>query len=50
MGDIKALLEMARSLEIQSDENQSKRLLSGKMTIEDFYLKWKTWEKWAFEM
>lgn len=37
MGDIKALLDMAKSLEIKSDENQAKRLLSGKMTIEDFY-------------
>lgn len=37
MGDIKALLEMARGLELQADENQAKRLLSGKMTIEDFY-------------
>ena len=37
MGDIKALLEMAKSLELQADENQTKRLLSGKITIEDFY-------------
>jgi signal recognition particle subunit SRP54 len=37
MGDIKALLEMARNLELQADEGQSKRLLGGKMTIEDFY-------------
>ena len=37
MGDIKALLEMAKNLELQSDENQAKRLLGGKMTIEDFY-------------
>src|ERR671929_607077 len=37
MGDIKALLEMAKSLEVQADENQAKRLLGGKMTIEDFY-------------
>lgn len=37
MGDIKALLEMAKGLEIQADENQTKRVLSGKMTIEDFY-------------
>jgi signal recognition particle subunit SRP54 len=37
MGDIKALLEMARDLELQADENQAKRLLKGKMTIEDFY-------------
>jgi signal recognition particle subunit SRP54 len=37
MGDIKALLEMAKGLESQADENQTKRLLSGKITIEDFY-------------
>jgi len=37
MGDIKALLEMAKGLELQADENQTKRVLSGKMTIEDFY-------------
>ena len=37
MGDIKALLEMARNLELQADEGQTKRLLGGKMTIEDFY-------------
>ncbi|MGB6594832.1 MAG: signal recognition particle receptor subunit alpha [Candidatus Nitrosopolaris sp.] len=37
MGDIKALLEMAKNLELQADEGQAKRLLGGKMTIEDFY-------------
>lgn len=37
MGDIKALLEMAKGLEGQADENQAKRVMSGKMTIEDFY-------------
>src|ERR671932_887305 len=37
MGDIKALLEMAKSLEVQADEEQVKRVVSGKMTIEDFY-------------
>jgi signal recognition particle subunit SRP54 len=37
MGDIKALLEMAKSLELQADESQTKRLLSGKISIEDFY-------------
>ena len=36
MGDIKALLEMAESLELQIDKGQAKRLLGGKMTIEDF--------------
>jgi len=48
MGDIKALLEMAKSLEIQSDENQSKRLLSGKMTIEDFYSQMENMGKMGF--
>jgi signal recognition particle subunit SRP54 len=28
---------MAKSLEVQADESQAKRLLGGKMTIEDFY-------------
>jgi len=37
MGDIKALLDMAKSLELQADESQTKRLMSGKITIEDFY-------------
>src|SRR6187551_1716760 len=37
MGDIKAILDLAKDLEMQADENQSKRVLSGKMTIEDFY-------------
>jgi signal recognition particle subunit SRP54 len=37
MGDIKAILDLAKDLELQADENQSKRVLSGKMTIEDFY-------------
>lgn len=48
MGDIKALLEMARSLEIQSDENQAKRLMSGKMTIEDFYSQMENMGKMGF--
>ncbi len=37
MGDIKAILDLANDLELQADENQSKRVLTGKMTIEDFY-------------
>jgi signal recognition particle subunit SRP54 len=37
MGDIKALLDMAKSLEDQADEESAKRVMSGKMTIEDFY-------------
>lgn len=48
MGDIKALLEMAKNLEIQSDENQAKRLLSGKMTIEDFYAQMENMGKMGF--
>src|SRR3954467_7948430 len=48
MGDIRALLDMARNLEIQSDENQSKRLLSGKMTIEDFYSQMENMGKMGF--
>lgn len=37
MGDIKALLEMARGLEVQADEESVGRMMRGKMTIEDFY-------------
>ena len=37
MGDIKALLETAKSLELQADKGQTKRPRGGKMTIEDFY-------------
>ncbi|HEX2014670.1 MAG TPA: signal recognition particle protein Srp19, partial [Nitrososphaera sp.] len=37
MGDIKALLEMANTLEIQADEDQMKRVMRGQMTIEDWY-------------
>jgi signal recognition particle subunit SRP54 len=48
MGDIKAILEMARGLELQADESQSKRLLSGKMTIEDFYAQMENVGKMGF--
>jgi len=48
MGDIKALLEMARGLELQADENQVKRLMSGKMTIEDFYTQMESASKMGF--
>src|ERR671931_594826 len=48
MGDIKALLEMAKNLELQSDENQTKRLLSGKITIEDFYAQMENVSKLGF--
>jgi signal recognition particle subunit SRP54 len=37
MGDIKALLDMARQLEGEVDEKKIKRITSGKMTIDDFY-------------
>ncbi|MEM0364617.1 MAG: signal recognition particle protein Srp54 [Candidatus Nitrosocaldus sp.] len=37
MGDIKALLEMAKQLEQEADEVKIRRIMSGKMTIEDFY-------------
>jgi len=37
MGDIKALLDMARELEAEVDETKIKRITSGKMTIDDFY-------------
>jgi len=48
MGDIKALLEMAKGLELQADENQAKRLMSGKMTIEDFYTQMESVGKMGF--
>ena len=48
MGDIKALLEMAKSLELQADENQTKRLLSGKISIEDFYAQMENVGKMGF--
>jgi signal recognition particle subunit SRP54 len=37
MGDIKALLDMAKQLEAEVDEKKIKRITSGKMTIDDFY-------------
>lgn len=48
MGDIKAILDLAKDLELQSDENQSKRVLSGKMTIEDFYSQMESVGKMGF--
>lgn len=48
MGDIKALLEMARGLELQGDENQAKRLLGGKMSIEEFYAQMESVGKMGF--
>jgi signal recognition particle subunit SRP54 len=48
MGDIKAILDMAKGLELQGDENQAKRLLSGKMTIEDFYAQMENVGKMGF--
>jgi signal recognition particle subunit SRP54 len=48
MGDIKAILDLAKDLELQADENQSKRVLSGKMTIEDFYSQMESVGKMGF--
>ncbi|MEW5841515.1 MAG: signal recognition particle receptor subunit alpha [Thermoproteota archaeon] len=48
MGDIKALLEMAKGLETQADGDQAKRVLSGKMTIEDFYAQMEQVSKLGF--
>jgi signal recognition particle subunit SRP54 len=48
MGDIKALLEMAKNLEIQADEDQAKRIIKGKMTIEDFYAQMDSASKMGF--
>nr|AFK24870.1 signal recognition particle protein [uncultured archaeon] len=48
MGDIKALLEMAKGLELQADEDQIKRITKGKMTIEDFYAQMDSASKMGF--
>jgi signal recognition particle subunit SRP54 len=48
MGDIKALLEMAKGLETQADEDQVKRITKGKMTIEDFYAQMDSASKMGF--
>src|ERR687898_252165 len=48
MGDIKAILDLAKDLELQADENQSKRVLSGKMTIEGFYSQMESVGKMGF--
>jgi signal recognition particle subunit SRP54 len=48
LGDIKALLDMAKRLEIEADETQAKRLLGGKMTIEDFYSQMENVNKMGF--
>ena len=37
MGDIKALIEKAKDLEIEGDEKKVQRIVSGKMTIDDLY-------------
>lgn len=37
MGDIKALLEKAKELEAEADEEKLQRIVSGKMTIDDLY-------------
>jgi len=48
MGDIKAILEMAKSLELEADQSQAKRVLGGKMTIEDFYAQMESVGKMGF--
>jgi signal recognition particle subunit SRP54 len=48
MGDIRAILEMAKSLELEADQNQAKRVLGGKMTIEDFYAQMESVGKMGF--
>ncbi len=37
MGDVKAVLELAKRLESEADEVRLKRISSGKMNMEDFY-------------
>jgi signal recognition particle subunit SRP54 len=48
MGDIRAILEMAKSLELEADQSQAKRVLGGKMTIEDFYAQMESVGKMGF--
>ncbi|MEM3077991.1 MAG: signal recognition particle receptor subunit alpha [Nitrososphaerales archaeon] len=37
LGDIRALIERAKELEIEADEKKVQRIISGKMTIDDLY-------------
>lgn len=37
LGDLKALLDRARELELEADEKKVQRIMSGKMTIDDLY-------------
>ncbi|MGQ9469391.1 MAG: signal recognition particle receptor subunit alpha [Nitrososphaerales archaeon] len=37
LGDIRALIERAKELEIEADEKKFQRIISGKMTIDDLY-------------
>lgn len=37
MGDLKALLDKAKELEVEADEKKIQRIMSGKMTIDDLY-------------
>jgi signal recognition particle subunit SRP54 len=37
LGDIRALIERAKELEIEADEKKVQRMVSGKMTIDDLY-------------
>jgi len=37
MGDLKALIERARDLELEADEEKVRRIMAGKMTIDDLY-------------
>lgn len=37
MGDIRGLLERARELELEGEEERVRRMVSGRMTLDDFY-------------
>src|SRR3989304_3232454 len=37
LGDLRALLDRARELELEADEKKVQRIMSGKMTIDDLY-------------
>ena len=41
MGDIQAVLDLAKRLENEGDDVRMKRISSGKMNMDDFFISWK---------
>ena len=41
MGDVQAVLDLAKRLGNEADEVRMKRITSGKMNMEDFFYNWK---------